>query len=127
MSKTNKVLLAAVIILVLLLAAVAVWAVAFKSASYYAVFLRSGDLYFGELMRFPSFGLKNVYTLAATGDQQTPISIQRFRNVFWGPEDWLKINRDEVIWLTKLDPQGQLGQLIRTNPDLIPQQPAAGQ
>jgi hypothetical protein len=130
MSKTNKILLAVVIIfLILVIVALAVWAVVFKPASYHAVFLRTGDLYFGELMNFPSFGLKNVYTLSVNpNNQETPISIQRFRNVFWGPQDWLKINRSEVVWMTKLDEAGQLAQLIRTNPDLVPQQqPAAGQ
>ncbi len=123
MSKVNKILLAVVItIIVLVVAALIVWKVAFKSATYSAVFLRTGDLYFGELTQFPSFGLKHVYTLAVTGDQQTPISIQRFKNVFWGPQDWLKINRDEVVWVTKLDPAGQLAQLIKTNPDLLPTQ-----
>ncbi len=123
MSKINKVLLAVVIILILVVAALVVWQVGFKSAAYSAVFLRSGDLYFGELMRFPSFGLKNVYTLSVNPqDAQNPISIQRFKNVFWGPQDWLKINRDEVVWITKLDPAGQLAQLIKTNPDLLPQQ-----
>lgn len=123
MSKVNKVLLAVVIILVVLVvAALVVWKVAFKPATYSAVFMRTGDLYFGELMQFPSFGLKNVYTLSVTQDAQNPISIQRFKNVFWGPQDWLKINRDEVVWITNLDPAGQLAQLIKTNPDLQPTQ-----
>ncbi len=121
MSKINKILLAVVItILVLIVAALVVWKVAFKSATYSAVFMRTGDLYFGELMQFPSFGLKSVYTLSVTQDAQNPISIQRFKNVFWGPQDWLKINRDEVVWITDLDPQGQLAQLIKANPDLLP-------
>jgi hypothetical protein len=128
MSKTNKFLLAVVIILVLVVAALVVWQVGFKSATYSAVFLRSGDLYFGELTQFPSFGLKHVYTLSVTGDQENPISIQRFKNVFWGPQDWLKINRDEVVWMTELDQAGQLAQLIKTNPDLLPTgQPQQGQ
>ncbi|MFH0712386.1 MAG: hypothetical protein V2A55_00790 [Candidatus Jorgensenbacteria bacterium] len=126
MSKVNKVLLAVVIILVVLVvAALVVWKVAFKPATYSAVFLRTGDLYFGELTQFPYFGLKNVYTLSLTQDAQTPISIQRFKNVFWGPEDKIKLNRDEVVWITKLDPQGQLAQLIKTNPDLLPTQQQA--
>ena len=123
MNKINKILLAIVIvIIVLVVAALVVWKVAFKSTTYSAVFMRTGDLYFGELMQFPSFGLKNVYTLSVTQDAQNPISIQRFKNVFWGPQDWLKINRDEVVWITDLDPQGQLAELIKTNPDLQPTQ-----
>lgn len=123
MSKTNKILLVVVIVLVLALIGVVLWQTVWKSQSYYAVFLRTGDLYFGQLKWFPSFGLKQVYTIQVNAqNQENPISIQRFKNVFWGPEDWLKINRDEVVWMTKLDSAGQLAQLIRTNPDLIPQQ-----
>ena len=128
MTKTNKILLVLVIVLVLALIAVVLWQTLWRSQSYYAVFLRTGDLYFGKLKRFPSFGLKQVYTIQVnTQNQQNPISIQRFKNVFWGPQDWLKINRDEVVWMTKLDSAGQLAQLIKNNPDLVPQQAPAQQ
>ena len=120
MNKTNKILLVLVIILFLVLVGLVVWQKFYTTPSYWAVYLRTGDLYFGKLMRFPSFGLKNVYTVSVNQqDAQNPISLQRFANVFWGPEDYLKINRDEVVWMTKLNSDGQLAQLLKTNPNLL--------
>jgi len=36
------------------------------------------------------------------------VNVQRFADVFWGPEDFLKINRDEVVWVTQLNEKSQL-------------------
>jgi len=136
MNKTNKILLVLVILLVIVLAGLIGWQKWGLKPSYSAVYLRTGDLYFGRLMNFPSFGLKNVYTLQVNQqNQQNPVSIQKFANIFWGPQDFLKINRSEVVWMTKLNPNGQLAQLLKTNPDLqsngqpnpsIPSQPPQG-
>lgn len=122
MSKTNKILLILVVVLLLVLIGLVVWqklGIKVTESSYWAVYLKTGDLYFGKLMTFPSFGLKNIYTLQV--DQQNsenPISVQKFANVFWGPEDFLKINREEVVWMTKLRSDSQLVQLVKTNPSL---------
>lgn len=121
MKNVNKVLVAVIIVLVLLLAGIIVWQAWLVGPSYYAVYLRTGDLYFGELSRFPSFGLKHVYMLQVNAQSgQNPISIQKFTNVFWGPEDFIKLNRDEVVWYTKLKPESQLVKLIAANPELLP-------
>jgi hypothetical protein len=121
MSKTNKVLLVAVIVLFVALIGLVVWNFFINKSPYYAVFLRTGDIYFGKLVRFPYFGLKNVYTIQVNPqNQQNPVSIQKFSNVFWGPEDWLKLNREEVVWMTRLREDSQLVQLFKTNPNLTP-------
>lgn len=121
---TNKILLALVIILAAILISLFIWQGWGRQPSYYAVYLQSGDLYFGRLVRFPYFGLKQVYVLQLNPqNQESPFSIQRFPNTIWGPKDYLKINRDQVVWLTELDPNGQFAQLIRSNPNLAP--PAA--
>ena len=110
MSNTNKLLLGFVIVLVVALLALLVGREWFGTPSYYAVYLTTGDLYFGELTRFPQFGLKNVYLLQVNRDNaQNPVSVQRFAEIFWGPEDFLKINRDEIVWTTRLDKNSQLG------------------
>lgn len=125
MSKVSKILLSVIGVLVVVFLVLAVWQIFFAKASYYAVYTRTGDIYFGKLAKFPSFGLKNVYTLQVnTQDQQNPIRVQKFSDVFWGPEDYLKMNRDQVVWYTKLKSDGQLAQLLAANPNLIPQQPA---
>jgi hypothetical protein len=122
MSRLNKVLLWVVGVLVVILLALLVWWNFSTGSSYYAVYLNTGDLYFGKLSQFPSFTLTNVYTIQATQDPDNPISLQKFSNVFWGPSDYLNINDDQVVWYTKLDDAGELVQLLNTNPDLIPQQ-----
>ena len=127
MSKINKILLAVVIVLVLLVAGLVVWKFVGDSG-YYAVYLRTGDLYFGKLMRFPAFGLKQVYTIQINSQNtENPVSIQKFTNVFWGPEDYLKINHNEVVWTTKLSSTSQLVQLVKTNPNLTAPAQAPGQ
>jgi len=120
--QTNKILLILVIILLFVLIGLYIWQKASLPPTYYAVFLDTGELYFGKLVRFPYFGLKNVYLFQANPQNTTtPISVQKFSNIFWGPADFLKINREKVVWLTKLDSNGQLAQLIKNNPNLVPQ------
>lgn len=127
-NKTSKILIGVVILLLAILIAVVSMQLIFGKDDYYAVYLRTGDLYFGKLVRFPYFGIKNIYTLQATQDPQNPLRIQKFSEVFWGPGDYLKLNRDEVVWYTKLDPKGQLYEVLTTNPNLVaPQQPTTQQ
>ncbi len=121
MKKINKVLLVLVVVLVILLIVIFIWQKELTKPSFYAVYLTTGDLYFGKLVRFPSFGLKQVYHIQVNQQSsETPLSLQRFKNVFWGPEDFMKINSKQVVWVVKLDKAGQLYQLILTNPDLRP-------
>ncbi len=113
--------------LVALVLVIVVGVMAIKSvvgeSSWHAIYLRTGELYFGHLTRFP-FGLKNVYMLQANpSNKETPLSIQKFSKIFWGPQDWLRVNREEVVWTTELDAQGQLAQILNANPEL---QPAPG-
>lgn len=117
-----------VVVLVVVLAGWWVWKLFIAPPTFHAVALVSGEIYFGELQRFPSFGLKQVYTIQVNPqNQENPLSIQRFKNVFWGPEDFIKINRENILWIAKLDSDGQLAQLLINNPNLLPQQPASGQ
>jgi len=126
MSKLNKVLFVVVAVLLLAFIGVLVWQQWFSTPDFYAVYLRTGDLYFGRLVRFPSFGLEQVYLLQVNqGNQQNPLSVQKFTNVFWGPEDYLNINRQDVVWMTRLRSDSQLRQLLLTNPSL--QAPAGSQ
>jgi hypothetical protein len=127
MNRLNKWLLWVIVVLVVILVILVAWQVFFARSQYSAVYLRTGEVYFGKLVRFPYFGLKNVYSIQATGDQQNPLRIQRFTDSFWGPEDRIKINRDEVVWYTELKNESQLNQLFATNPNLVPQQQAPQQ
>ncbi|MDP3974876.1 MAG: hypothetical protein Q8P88_01120 [Candidatus Jorgensenbacteria bacterium] len=125
--KNNKALVWVVAVLAVALIAVVVWQFSGVGSPLYAVYLRSGDLYFGELVRAPYFGLKKVYLLQVNaGNAENPVSVQKFTNVFWSPEDFIKINRDEVVWMTRVSDESQLVQVIRANPGLVPSAPAGG-
>ena len=122
MSNVNKILVVLIVALVLTLVGIVVWRGWGGETTYHAVSLKTGELYFGKLSFFPSMKLKNVYLLQVNQqNQQSPLSVQKLSNVFWGPEDYLKINKDEVVWVTKLRADSQLAQLIKGNPDLTPQ------
>ncbi|MEK7465670.1 MAG: hypothetical protein AAB631_02740 [Patescibacteria group bacterium] len=116
---TNRILIGlAALLVVILIGTVAVKNIVGES-EWSAVYLKTGELYFGHLTRFPYFALTNVYMLQANpSSPQTPLSIQKFSKVFWGPEDKLRINRTEVVWMTELEKNGQLAQILNTNPEL---------
>ncbi len=119
--KNNKVLIWVVVVLAVALIGVVGWQLWGSGSPLYAVYLTTGDLYFGKLVRVPYFGLENVYLLQVNAaNQENPVSVQKFTNVFWGPEDFVKLNRDEVVWMTRVSDGSQLTQVIRANPDLIP-------
>ncbi len=120
MSKLIKILIVIVVVLIIAGIGFFIWR-PWSGSGYYAIYLRTGDLYFGQLVRFPSFGLKNIYTIQVNSqNQQNPLSIQKFTNIFWGPEDFMKINKDEIVWMVQLNSAGQLAQLIKNNPNLVP-------
>ncbi|MFA6407385.1 MAG: hypothetical protein WCV80_01625 [Candidatus Paceibacterota bacterium] len=123
MNKMNKILLSVVVVLLLVLIGFVVWKEVAGKPSYAAVYLKTGDLYFGKLVRFPYFGLKQPYLFQVNqSNKDNPLSVQRFKNVFWGPEDYLKINREEVVWYTQLRSDSELAKVFETNPDLVPPQ-----
>jgi len=84
-----------------------------RPETYSAVFMNTGDLYFGRLRLFPSLSLSDVYLLQRNpNDAQNPLSLAKFTNVFWGPTDRLELNRANVVWMTTLDPKSQVIQTI---------------
>jgi hypothetical protein len=117
--KTNKILFVVLLVLSLIFAGIVLWKFSFskQTQDFYGVYLKNGELYFGTLSKFPSFSLSHVYVLQNQGGS---LSIQKFSNVFWSPEDNLKINKDEVVWYVKLNPSGTLAQTLKTNPNAIP-------
>lgn len=121
MTKLNRVIMWVLLVLVIVLLALLVWQKTWGAPDYYAVYLRTGDIYFGRLQRFPIFGLSQVYLLQTNqNNQQNPLSVQKFSNLFWGPEDFMRINREEVVWMVRLRPDSQLAQLFAQNPNLVP-------
>jgi hypothetical protein len=74
---------------------------------YYAVYLRTGDLYFGHLSKFFSkYTLTNVYLLQR--DSGGNFSLQKFSQSVYQPEDKLILNRDNIVWISKIQKDSPL-------------------
>ncbi len=115
MSKTNKILLALVIILAVAFGVVLYWQNGGFEQPYYAVYLSTGDLYFGKLSHFPSLSLTDVWLLQRSSDanSQNQLGVARFDKAFWGPEDQLNLDSKNVVWTTKLKADSQLVQFFK--------------
>ena len=76
---------------------------------YYAVYLQSGEIYFGKLERLsfsmgligPSVVLKNPYFLVRDADGQN-FKINKFKDAIYGPENEIILNPEKVLWLSPL-------------------------
>ncbi len=128
MHKTNKILLTIIIGLAAALMAIVYWQKVGFNKDYWAVYLDTGDLYFGKLSYFPKASLSNAYILQRNAqDSQNPFSISKFSNVFWGPEDRIYINKENIVWKTKLKPDSQIVNFINNPQSAQPEQNSVNQ
>lgn len=128
----NKLLLIN-IILIAIIALLAVYVFVFNKninfgikEPYYAVYLQTGDMYFGKLSRFPKLTLSDVWFLqVSTQEDQTGFNLAKFSNVVFGPEDKMEINKENVVWISKLRDDSQVVDYIKQskNPALQNVQP----
>ena len=83
--------------------------------SYYAVYLQIGDLYFGHLCKFFSkYTLANVYFLQR--DQNGEMSLKKFEQSAYQPEDKMILNKENVVWVSKLRDESDVVKYIQTVP-----------
>ena len=124
--KKNKVILFVVLIIIVIV--VAVWAGIMIAGNFMntntnktdtvspfsAVYLTSGDMYFGKLSWFPSPHLTDVWYLQRTQGQngQVQVSVQPFTSVFWGPSNEISLNSKNILFTTRLMTSSQVVQAI---------------
>lgn len=103
MFKNKKIIIGILAILLVLVAGIGLsWYLMNGSKnSYYAVYLDTGDLYFGKISWFPSLTLSNVWYIQRDPQSQNSTLLD-FSKVVWGPQNVMKINRDRVVWMAKL-------------------------
>jgi len=89
-------------------------------SKYSAVYLQTGDIYFGELSWFPWPSLKNVWLIQRTIDQQNQaqLGIAPLKNSFWGPTDKIYLNPKQVVFWTNLRKDSQLVKALE-NPNIL--------
>lgn len=123
MSKVNKILMGLVVVLAVALGVVLYWQKGGFEKEYSAVYLNTGDIYFGKLSRFPRMTLRDVWFMEKGNAAQQGFGLAKFENAFWGPEDKLVINDENVIWTTELKDDSEVVLAIK-NPKLAAQQQA---
>lgn len=98
---------------------------------YYAVYLQTGDMYFGRLSRFPKLILSDVWFLQASLEEQGGVDLIKYSNAIFGPEDKIEINKENVVWISKLRDDSQVvisiqqnqgAALQSTQPQVVPQE-----
>ncbi|MDO8536902.1 MAG: hypothetical protein Q7R94_01495 [bacterium] len=128
------ILIAVVAFLVVLVIFVGSWAFGLLNqdpagpSAYSAVYLATGDIYFGKLSWFPRPHLKNVWFLQRTAgpDGQTQLGLAPFGSAFWGPVDEVYLNPKQIILWTRLRNDSQVAKAFMNPQSLQPPLPAAG-
>lgn len=117
-SKRTFIIAAVVVLVVLVAVGVAIGARFASSGSgsgeqesdYTAVYLTTGDLYFGKISWWPKPHLKDVWILNrdTSAEAASQLSVVPFKGVVWGPSDDLYLNPKEIIWWTRLRSDSQI-------------------
>lgn len=116
MSNLNKILVVAVIILLIILGVVVYWQKVGFEKPYWAVYLDSGDLYFGKLSTFPKLSLSDAWFIQRNPqDSKNPLSLAKFEQVFWGPEDRIYLSEKNIVWKAKLKADSQVIKFIKNS------------
>ncbi|MFA6494951.1 MAG: hypothetical protein WC246_01490 [Candidatus Paceibacterota bacterium] len=69
-------------------------------AAWYAVYLDTGDLYFGHLSWFPSTTLSHAWYVQHSS--QGDLSVNDFSKVSWKPAGTIQINRQHLVWTAQI-------------------------
>ena len=116
------------IIIVLVLVGVGVWlgasfgrATGGGASPYSAVYLTTGDIYFGKLSWFPKPRLTNVWLLQRNVDSlnQPQLGLVPFTSAFWGPVDEIYLSPKQIVFWTRLSKESAVAKAF-DNPALLP-------
>jgi hypothetical protein len=77
---------------------------------YVAVYLQTGELYFGSMRWFPTPQLSHVMLLQRTQDQG--LTLDRFTNAVWRPKEPMQIRPDKIVFWTYLEPESPIVQAL---------------
>ncbi len=87
------------------------------ASEYSAVYLSTGDIYYGILSWFPQPHLTNVWFLQRSTDQnnQPQVGLTQLSRAFWGPVDEVYLNPKQIILWTKLRNDSQVLKAIQNS------------
>jgi hypothetical protein len=131
-SRQLRQLLVPIIVIVLLLIGAAVWLVMHQSAAplgdrYQAVYVQTGQIYFGKLKNTDGryLRLENAYVAKtqdvpanATAEQKAAVSsnvsLAKVSSQVYGPDDTLEIRADQVVFWQNLKSDSKVSQAIES-------------
>jgi hypothetical protein len=68
---------------------------------YVAVYLVTGDIYYGRMAYSPKFALEDAVFLQKDTDGK--LSLQKLSDAFWKPKGPMMIERDQIVFWTEVD------------------------
>lgn len=86
---------------------------------YSAVYLTTGDVYFGTLKWFPKPRIERPLYLDRGSAQ---VALVSFRDVFWGPGDSIYLNPQEIVFSAPIRSDSPLVAILE-NPELLKASP----
>ncbi|MEK7508078.1 MAG: hypothetical protein AAB602_03285 [Patescibacteria group bacterium] len=140
----GKKIILGVLALFIILVALGIWAGSWFIArwqpanssgpsAYTAVYLTTGDIYFGKFSRFPRPHMTDVWFLQRSTGQnnQQQFGVFPFGSAFWGPVSKVYFNESQILFWTALRNDSQVVKVLQ-NPSSVTQQdtgavPPAGQ
>lgn len=75
-------------------------------SQYAAVYMQTGDIYYGKLHSWPRLYLENVWYFQV--DEEGQAQLVPYKGLTWGPSDKMYLNRDQIVWWTPLRSDSQL-------------------
>ena len=119
MNKLN-IVLSVIVVILLVIVSLVFWKPnflnSFTAPSYYAVYMITGDLYFGKMSWFTPHTLSDVRMIQRDQKDEKAeptLSLVEFnKSVVWGPTGDLKLNEKNISWISKLSNESQVVQLI---------------
>jgi hypothetical protein len=115
-----QIVVTALIVIVLCLVALLIWYPFEKEPTYDAVYMKSGDIYFGTLSTFPSWKLTNVWYLDRT--QDGIVTVQDFSKVVWQPQGAMRIQPEAVLWVAPLSSESPVINIMKGEGTPLPAQ-----
>jgi hypothetical protein len=109
-SKSEIIFIVALVILIVVVYAVR-GGFDFSKGNYAAVYLITGDIYFGKLVQgFNWFKLSDVFFIQRS--EKGDLNLNSFKDAFWKPSEPLNIKKDKVIFWAYLEKDSPVVQAI---------------
>jgi hypothetical protein len=91
---------------------------------YTAVYLTTGDIYFGKTNLFPCVKIQDPWFLQRAEDGG--LSLEKFSDAVWAPKGGMKISRDQIVFISRLSDMSPVIAAIegKSVPQQITQPPA---